>query len=210
MESRYEKSLEKDIKKLQKKLGELLKQEREKSIHGEIKSYTALVDIDKSTIYAGERGESNFTVSRLYTLLRGNGQTHEEIIQAFTFLITGLHKYSEFSLPSETEQQLRLQVETKLGTKVAKALKSDHINRIYLMLAYCDDKKIRKTDLKKFFDLDSYTKHFNHCLKIADDMDWINMTYPEKPNAKNQSYYTTEAGKEVLRLKQDGEENENS
>lgn len=209
MESRYEKSLEKDIKKLQKKLGELLKQEREKSIHGEIKSYTALVDIDKSTIYAGERGESNFTVSRLYTLLRGNGQTHEEIIQAFTFLIAGQNKYSEFSLSLETEQQLRLQVEAKLGTKVAKALKSDHINRIYLMLAYCDDKKTRKTDLKKFFNLDSYTKHFNFCLKTADDMNWINMTYPEKPNTQNQSYYTTEAGKEVLRLKPEGE-NENS
>jgi len=203
MESEYEKNLADSFKKFLKALGDILRLGRTNLGFKTIEPFANLVDINISTIGKYERGDENITIKRLYTLLRACGKSHEEIVKMFETLISNSTSMPATPLSEQHEQQLRLQVKAKLGAKVANALKSDHINRIYLMLAYCDDKKIRKTDLRKFFDLDSYTKHFNHCLKIADDMDWINMTYPEKPNAKNQSYYTTESGKEVLRLKQE-------
>ncbi|WP_164126592.1 helix-turn-helix domain-containing protein [Sphingobacterium luzhongxinii] len=203
MESEYEKNLADSFKKFIKALGDILRLRRTSLGFKTIEPFANLVDINISTIGKYERGDENITIKRLYTLLRACGKSHEDIVKMFETFMSNSTSMPNTPLSDESEQQLRLQVEAGLGTEVAKVLKSDHINRIYLMLAYCDDKKTRKTDLKKFFNLDSYTKHFNLCLKIADDMGWINMTYPEKPNAKNQSYYTTEAGKEILRLKQE-------
>src|SRR5690606_20833895 len=134
MESEYEKSLEKDFKKFLILLGEQLKQGRLNLGFETIPTFANMVDIAISTIGKYERGEENLTVKRLYTLLRAQNKSHEQIVEMFSTIPSPIEAESSFSLPEQTEQQVKQQVQIQLGRDEANSLDSSHIKRIYLLL----------------------------------------------------------------------------
>ena len=205
MESEYEKGLEKDFEKFLIILGKQLKQGRLDLGFETISTFANIVDIAISTIGKYERGEENLTVKRLYTLLRAQNKSHEQIVEMFSTIPSPIEKESSFSLPEQAEQQVKQQVKIKLGRKEADSLDTSHIKRIYLLLAFCAPQKRRKKQLQEIFGLKSYTRHFDKCLNICLSAEWIKMTKPNQPNSNDQKYYTTEAGKKVLRLGKTGE-----
>src|SRR5690606_41405195 len=99
MESEYEKSLEKDFKKFLILLGEQLKQGRLNLGFETIPTFANMVDIAISTIGKYERGEENLTVKRLYTLLRAQNNSHEQILDLCSPTPSPIAKEPSFSPP---------------------------------------------------------------------------------------------------------------
>lgn len=194
MESEYEKSLEKEFEKFLEALGQYLKQERENQGFKSVLPYANILDIDVSTMGKYERGQENLTVKRLYTLLRGLGKSHNEILKLFSISYNSQKEQVSQSFSESQELQVKIQVKKYSD----KELDSHHLVRIHQMLTACFDRPIKKTVLRDQLSLKTYTKHFNECLEICIQANWIQMTKQGKRNFNDQKYFTTLEGKRVL------------
>ncbi len=135
---------------------------------------------------------------KLYLALN---KTTEDI---FKEIITGAEKdpnSEEFQLSYEQELQVRHQVESVSGQSISVGLSVDDINRLYLLLRYTRNRKFKKNELMAKFKLAFLTRNLTKILKLAVEAGWVSMTHPDRPNHKDQRYYTTEAGIGVLNLK---------
>ncbi len=194
MESEYEKSLEKEFEKFLEVLGRYLKQERENQGFNSVSPFANLLDIDVSTIGKYERGQENLTVKRLYTLLRGLGKSHDQILKFFSISHNSQKELVSKSFSEAQELQVRIQVK-KYSEK---ELDAHHLVRIHQMLTVCFNHPIKKTVLRDALLLKTYTKHFNECLEICIQANWIQMTKQGKPKSNDQKYFTTIDGKRLL------------
>lgn len=79
------------------------------------------------------------------------------------------------------------------------AIKDRVSTSIIKVLQYC--KKPKSSD-EIFEELGLYknTKNHNHHIKPLIEIDWLNLTLPNKPTSKNQQYYTTDLGKKLLEI----------
>lgn len=200
MNSKYEKQLEFEFEEFLKLVGVFLKREREYLGHTSAESFGNEIDIEGSTIRSYESGKGRMTLQRFYTLLRGLNKTKEDV---FTAIITGEEPAPDpvdFRLTPEQEQQVRQHLKSVLSEKHNSELTADSITRLYLMLRYCHNKKLRKAELKKKFRLTGkgYTKNFNAVLKTAIEAKWIILTNPTGKQDRNQQYYTSSEGVKVL------------
>ncbi len=194
MESEYEKSLEKEFEKFLEALGQYLKQEREDQGFNSVLPFANILDIDVSTIGKYERGQENLTVKRLYTLLRGLGKSHNEILEMLSISNNSQKEQISKSFSETQEPQVRTQVKKHFDQE----LDSHHLIRIHQMLTACFKRPIKKTVLRDELSLKTYTKHFNECLEICIQANWIQMTKKEKRKSNDQKYFTTIEGKRLL------------
>lgn len=200
MNSEYEKQLEPEFEEFLKMIGRFLRKERELIGYSSADTFGNKIDIEGATIRTYEIGKGRMTLQRFYTLIRGLNKTKEEI---FTELITGSLRTlnsTEFALSKQQEGQVRGYLEKTISSELMKRLSPDDISRLYLMLTYCLNKNLKKSELKNMFGLSKYTENFNKVLKVAIDAKWINMTNQEGKRDRNQQYYTSEEGVKVLRL----------
>ncbi|WP_454880715.1 helix-turn-helix domain-containing protein [Sphingobacterium detergens] len=194
MESEYEKSLEKEFEKFLEALGQYLKQERENQGFNSVLPFANILDIDVSTIGKYERGQENLTVKRLYTLLRGLAKSHDQILKFFSISHNSQKEQVSKSFSEAQELQVRTQVKKYYGQE----LDSHHLARIHQMLTACFNHPIKKTVLRDGLSLKTYTKHFNQCLEICIQANWIQMTKQGKRKSNDQKYFTTIEGKRLL------------
>ena len=175
-----------------------LKEGREISPYGSPLVYSSRVDVDISTIYKIERGEINITLSRFYTLLRGQGKSHEQILEMFN---TDTHDKEKaiISISDKDITYVITQMSNEIDKQILKNLRNEDIQRLITILIIGTN-KTKKNDFVKQVGLGSKSKNFNLVFGIALKNNWIAMLYPESPRRHDQKYYTTEAGKAVLRL----------
>ncbi len=199
MQDKYKKALEEDYKALLKILGNFIKTEREK-LGYRTEKFSFKVDIEQSSLSKYESGASGMTLKTFHKIFRGLNKTKEEI---FSSLITGTTPEpaaADFVLSPAQEEQVKGQVKKALGKAASPALSPADTNRLYLMLTYCHNARLRKSALRDKFALSKYTVNFNKLLKLALDAGWISMTNPTSPHDKDQRYFTTVKGVSVVKL----------
>ncbi|WP_375580681.1 KTSC domain-containing protein [Marivirga tractuosa] len=88
---------------------------------------------------------------------------------------------------------------SELGDEDRNAIKDRVSTSIIKVLQYC--KKPKSSD-EIFEEISLYknTKNHNHHIKPLIEVDWLNLTLPNKPTSKNQKYYTTNLGKKLLTI----------
>lgn len=158
-----------------------------------------------------EAGSVDMKVTTLLDLAIAHGLSEKDVFNA-DFLKLG-QADDENSVSKIAEErvitQVRHQLKILIGEVKANEIDDDNILEINNILT----KALSQSKKKALFEaigLSSKTPRFEERLNLLISLKWIAMTHPENLNHPRQKYYTTEAGKEVLRLKQDGEENENS
>ncbi len=188
--------------KLMQIIGAFIRRERIKRGHKGAETFANTIDVNRSTMNKYENGREDMRFSTFFKIYnRGLHKTTEDI---FKEIITGAEKDpnpEEFQISHEHELQVRHQVENILGQPISVGLSVDDINRLYLLLTYTRNRKLKKNELRTKFNLAFSTRNFNKMLKLAVDAGWVSMTHPDRPNHKDQRYYTTEAGIGVLNLK---------
>lgn len=127
-----------------------------------------------------------------------------ELIHSSYWIILVLIKKAEFE--PETELKEKLLIKKKKNESKWNWWRQYPWDKQYLNQGLIT---IEKKALFEVIGLSSKTPRFEDRLNLLISIKWIVMPHPENLNHAKQAYYTTEAGKEVLRLKQDGEENEN-
>lgn len=202
MSSHDDERREEDFLRLLEMIGSFVKRERKALGFKSAEKFGNELDLIKSQIHSYEAGTGRMTLETFHKIYRGLGKTTEEIFKA---IITGIKAESnvkEFRLTPAQEQEVRQHLTAVLGEKQNADLTPDNITRLYLMLLYCHNKKLKKSELKEQFGLKGkgYPNNFNKALKTATDANWINMTNPDGKRDRNQQYYTSDEGIKVLRF----------
>lgn len=212
---RYEDTKKQPIKKRTKKLlsniGSSFRYLRKQAGYGNSTDFAIDKGIPEGSYGKHEAGIENMTIGSLVSNMIAHGLKDEDVFNK-NFLELGSSKTSE-SLEIKVFATLAHQVRTQLK-KSSENSEGDYFDDkdyldIHKMLIE-GKKTTSKTNLFKSIQLKSKTKRFENLLNLLISIKWIAMTHPENLNHPGQKYYTTEAGKEVLRLRQHGEENENS
>lgn len=200
MEKEYNKELEKDYHELLKLIGNFIKRERESLGYTSAEKFGNKIDILKSQMNDYENGTSGMTIKTFHRIFRGLNKNHGDIFQDIITKQEAEQSFEDFSLSNSQKLQVKTQVEIATNQETADQLSPHDINRLYLMLSYCHNKRLKKSEITSKFNLLYATKNFNKLLEIAKNANWINMTYPSNKNHKEQTYFTTETGKRVLNL----------
>lgn len=202
MNSEYEKQLEPEFEEFLKTIGNFLRKERESLGYSSADTFGNKVDIEGATIRTYEIGKNRMTLQRFYTLIRGVNKAKEDIFKEIITNATSTSNAKNFRLTPAQEQEVRQHLISALGESQNAKLTSDNITRLYLMLSYCHNKKLKKSELKDLFGLEGkgYPNNFNKVLRTATDAKWIAMTNPEGKRDRNQQYYTSEEGVKILRF----------
>lgn len=184
-------------------IGRFIRSERLSLGYTSAEKFGNKVDISPTQMNGYENGSTPMTLKTFHKIFRGLNKTKEEI---FSALITGTKpepNAKDFKLPLNQEQYVRQQLKEVLGEARSTELTSGGITRLYLMLTYCHNKQLKKSELKAKFGHKgtAYSRSFNLPLKAATDAKWISLTNPKGKRDSNQQYFTTEAGIEILRLK---------
>lgn len=188
MNSEYEKQLQSEYDKLVKKIGAFIRNERKALGFSSAESFGNHIDVDGATIRDYETGRTRMTLQRFYTIIRGLGKTPEEVSAALVLQGAPAEKLPPNVLPPAKEQQLRLQVKSKLGAKVADALSSEELYRINEMVRLASRREVRKSELRDHFGLTTYTRAFNRLMDIALRAGLLRLKYPESLHHKGQRY----------------------
>lgn len=201
MNDHHEKILEEDYQKLLKMLGSFIRDERRGQGYKDADDFATIIDTDGASVRKYENGRTGITLKTFHKIYRNLGKNSEDI---FTSLVT--HTQNElnpkkFKLPYDLELQVKTQVKETFPSISDSKLNTERINKLYLMLIFCLKEPLKRSKIKERFDLKEYTDTFNDALDVAKDTKWIRLTNPDSKNAPNQSYQTTEAGIEVLKLR---------
>ncbi|SEN00743.1 DNA-binding transcriptional regulator, XRE-family HTH domain [bacterium A37T11] len=194
------KPLDKELEELLKSIGEFIRRERKILGYSSAETFGNKIDIDSATMRKYESGSLNISLKILLKIFRGLNKTKEEI---FSTIITGTPPEPAaggFVLSPAQEEQVKGQVKKALGKSISQALSPADTNRLYLMLTYCHNARLRKSALRDKFGLSKYTVNFNKLLKLTLDAGWISMTNPASPHDKDQRYFTTVKGVAVIKL----------
>ena len=188
MNSEYEKRLEPEFGEFLKRLGGFIRKERKAQSYSDAEGFGNEIDVSGSTIRDYETGRTRMTLQRFYTIMRGLGKTPEEVFTALVLQGGPAENLPPNTLPSAKEQQLRTQVNSKLGAEVANALSSEEVYRLHEMVRLASRREVRKSEMRDHFGLTTYTRAFNRLLDLARDAGLIRLKYPESLHHKNQRY----------------------
>lgn len=201
MEEEFEKLVNKEYKTLLMLIGRFVDKERIAQEKGTLEVFGNEMGMVKSQVSQYKNAKGGMTLKSFCKLYLALNKTREDI---FKEIITGADKEpspEEFRLAHDIELQVRHQVEITLGKHISNELSGEDVRRLFLILAYCRSRKLKKNELLEKFTLSYPTRNFNKMLALAVDAGWLAMTFPNSKNHKNQRYYTTEAGSNILKLR---------
>jgi len=188
-----------DYAYFQKLLGNYLKAERLKLGFKSAGSFAVFIEMAESQYREYERGETDIKLSNLLKIFRGLNKLIEDI---FTFDILG-EETSKFgpivNRPTVIESQVRTQVSTINGPEFEKGLSTEEVSRIFKILFFCFVPN-KKRDIIGHLKLSDKTANFLKIFHLLLENKWLAMQYPNSPNAPSQRYYTTDSGKQVIKL----------
>ena len=181
-----------------KGLGNFIKSLRIAAGFPSIKSFVDTIDMSYSQ-YQGYESGRNITMKVLKRIL---GELNLSVGDWLKIDISNLETGDPSTVASIREariSQVIEQVEILGGTKQARLLRPTDAQRYVDILIHCHTPKTRSYILKMFSLDDSYNTFKRVAGKLI-DYGWLDYTDRKSKNSPTQSYYTTEAGKRVLRL----------
>src|SRR5690606_7809263 len=176
-----------EFRKLLWLIGSFIRREREKAGYT-LEHLAFSVDMDASILSKYENGKRAMTLKTFYKIIRGLGKTPEEVFTALVLKGAPAENLPPNTLPPVKEQQLRLQVNSKLGAGVADALSSEEVYRLNEMIRLASRREVRKSEIRDAVGLKTYTRAFNRLLDLARQAGLIRLKYPESLHHKNQRY----------------------
>lgn len=188
-----------EFKKFLKELGVFIRMKRKALGYKSAEPFANSIDMDPDQLRKYERGEIPMNLTTLHRILKGLKTSGEDTIKHLANFQEVTTTTKNQPLTEEAETYVRLQVKTLNGSETETTLRPEDIQRIggILIAAFNLSKK---NEIVKKVGLSSKSKNFNTVFDIALTNKWIAMQYPESPKRHDQKYYTTEAGKKVLRL----------
>lgn len=111
-------------------------------------------------------------------------------------------KALEFKNLSDINPYLRLFV-SEIGDRDKEAIRNSITPKAKQLLQYCIEPKSREAIFDKI-ELYNNTKNFRNHLKPLIDVGWLQLTLPDTPTSRDQQYYSTELGKQLLSFLEDG------
>lgn len=183
-----------------KLLGSYIKAEREKSGHTSAKILADILDVTESQYREYERGETDMRLSTFLKIFRGLNKNIEDIFKINILNDPNAELTQNLTADPTIGNQVKDQVKNLNGPQMANDLSPDDIKRITKIIIACY-RPLKRTQILKSLNLAGKTANFVKLFNILIDNQWIAMTYPDQPNHRKKTYYTTEAGKKVLRIK---------
>src|SRR5690606_14829070 len=107
-------------------------------------------------------------------------------------------KALEFRNLSDINPYLRLSV-SEIGDRDKEAIKNSITPKAKQILQYCIEPKSREAIFDKI-GLYNNTKNFRNHLKPLIDAGWLQPTLPDRPTSRDQKYFTTALGKQLLSI----------
>lgn len=186
----------------QKKLGEHLTQLRKSSGYSNAYDFAVAINITESQYGAYERGEIDIRLSTLRRIFLGNNINIEDLLLTSTTPKNGVIDLNK-TIEDKQIEQVREQVKLVNGFDESSKLTDSDLNRIFKILLYCLRPHSKREILDKLR-LTNTINNFDRVAGIAEKNQWIMKTNPQKPSSPKQRYYTTELGKQVLNLSNEG------
>lgn len=188
-----------EFKKFLIELGTFIRSRRKAIGHNSATTFANSINMDPDQLRKYERGEIPMTLKTLNKILKGLRTPGERLLKQLSdFQETTAPTKSQL-LTEEAASHVRLQVEANNGHDVASKLRPEDVQRIGRILIAAFN-LVSKNEVVKKVGLSSKSKNFNAVFSIVLNNEWIAMLYPESPKRHDQKYYTTEAGKKILRL----------
>lgn len=188
-----------EFKKFLIELGTFIRSRRKAIGYNSATTFANSIDMDPDQLRKYERGEIPMTLKTLNKILKGLRTPAERLLKQLADFQETTASNKNQPLTEETASHVRLQVESINGYEVASKLRPEDVQRIGRILIAAFN-LVSKNEVVKKVGLSSKSKNFNAAFSIALNNEWIAMLYPESPKRHDQKYYTTEAGKRVLRL----------
>src|SRR5690606_12062347 len=107
-------------------------------------------------------------------------------------------KVLEFKNLSDINSYLRLSV-SEIGDRDKDAIKNSITPKAKQLLQYCIEPKSREVIFDKI-GLYNNTKNFRNHLKPLIDAGWLQPTLPDTPTSRDQKYFSTILGKQLLSI----------
>ena len=114
--------------------------------------------------------------------------TSLESIDALLEQLLSLKEQPDFELSNYVGNQVSNQVSNQVDEKVKKALH------------YCKIQKSRKEILENGLEISNQTKNYKRYIEPLVELDWLERTLPDSPNAPNQKYLLSSKGKLLLEI----------
>lgn len=188
-----------EFKKFLIELGTFIRSRRKAIGYNSATTFANSIDMDPDQLRKYERGEIPMTLKTLNKILKGLRTPAERLLKQLADFQETTASNKNQPLTEEAASHVRLQVEAINGHDIASKLRPEDVQRIGRILIAAFN-LVSKNEVVKKVGLSSKSKNFNAAFSIALNNEWIAMLYPESPKRHDQKYYTTEAGKRVLRL----------
>ena len=190
---------DKEFENFLKTLGDFIREKRKSRGHKSAETFANSIDMDEDQLRKYERGEIPMTLKTLHKIFKGLREGNENITEQLANLSEPLLEKSDKPLSAEQVTHVKNQVKKLNGNEILNTLRDEDIQRLgkILIIGFTT---VPKNIFVQKVGLFSRSKNFNIVFSTALKNNWIAMLYPESPRRHDQKYYTTEAGKKVLRL----------
>lgn len=176
-----------EFKKLLSSLGYFIRRTREGQGF-KLEEFAFSIDLDASILSKYENGKSPMTLKTFHRIIRGLGKSPEEIFTSLVLQGEPTEILPPNTLPATKAHQLRLQVKSKLGAKIADALSIEELYRLHEVVRLTSRREVRKSEIRDAVGLKTYTRAFNRLMELALRAGLIRLKYPESLHHKNQRY----------------------
>lgn len=195
------KELRERTKALLQDIGASLKHLRKESGYGNSVAFAIQKGIPEGSYGKHEAGSENITMDSLVSYMEAHGLTNEDVFNT-DFLTLGKGDQDNpilSKLVNNIADQVRHQVSLLNNIAFANTFSDQDARDLRRILKEGEHHSSRQK-LVKSIGLSSKTKRSERLINFLLKADWLAMTLPDKANSSKQNYYTTEAGKKVLRV----------
>jgi transcriptional regulator with XRE-family HTH domain len=182
-----------------KALGVFLQRSRKDAGYKNANSFANVIGMSESQYRLYERGQANIKIKSLLAILRGLNKPFNVVFNFNNESNSSLSNQDVFLTDLDQENQVRNQVIKSNGVEFERTLTTDDVRRLIKILISCL-RPLKKSNLLKVVGLSSKTAKFTTLFNLLINNNWIAMRFPDQLKSPNQVYFTTEAGKKVLKL----------